>query len=55
MNNNTWVDEIRDELCDALTDRRSLITIFNFDKEQHHGKLEEAILEAVFKGWYYIK
>ncbi len=48
---NPWVDEIRDELCQILNERQQLVTIFDFDNERHHGKLEEAILEAVFNGW----
>ncbi len=47
---NPWVDAVRDELCRILNDRHQLVTIFNFDNDRHHGKLEEAILEAVFNG-----
>ncbi len=46
----SWVDAARDELCRILKERHQLVTIFNFDNERHHGKLENAILEAVFNG-----
>jgi len=44
------VDAVREDLCRILNERHQLVTIFNFDNERHHGKLEEAILEAVFNG-----
>ena len=49
---NPWVDEIHDALCGALNERRHLLTIFDFDSEQYHGRLEEAILAAVFDGLF---
>lgn len=45
-----WADDHREKLCQKLRKKRQLITIFNFDSPEHHGKLEEAILEALFKG-----
>ena len=47
---NAWVDVIREQLCRILNERRQFITIFDFDSEDHHGRLEDAILDAVFKG-----
>ena len=47
-----WIDEVRENLCRILYERRELVTIFNFDSDKHHGKLEEAILEAVFNGLF---
>lgn len=47
---NPWVEGIREDLCQALTEHRQLLTIFDFDSDQHHGRLEEAILAAVFNG-----
>jgi hypothetical protein len=52
---NPWVDNIRDELCRILNERRELVTIFDFDSDRHHGKLQDAILEAVFNGLYIFK
>ncbi|CAF1451499.1 unnamed protein product [Rotaria sordida] len=43
-----WVDSVKDDLCRILNKCHHLVTIFNFDSEQYHGKLEESILEAVF-------
>ncbi|CAF4432641.1 unnamed protein product, partial [Adineta steineri] len=50
---NTWVDTIRDDLCHMLIERSQLVTIFDFDNETQHGKLEDAILEAVFNAEKY--
>lgn len=49
-NNNPWVDDIKYDLCRILYDRRNLVTIFQFDSEQYHGCLEDAILEALLNG-----
>lgn len=49
-NNNYWIDQIKDELCRVIHQRKQLITIFKFDSEKHHGNLEDAILEALFNG-----
>ncbi|CAF1262466.1 unnamed protein product [Adineta steineri] len=50
---NTWIDTIRDDLCRMLSERSQLVTIFDFDNETQHGKLEDAILEAVFNAAKY--
>ncbi|CAF1005183.1 unnamed protein product [Adineta steineri] len=46
--NNVWIDQIKERLCNIMNQRRHLITIFKFDSERHHGNLEDAILEALF-------
>ncbi|CAF1027358.1 unnamed protein product [Adineta ricciae] len=46
--NNTWIDHIKDNLCDVLYHRKHLVVIFEFDSQRHHGNLEDAILEALF-------
>ncbi len=51
-NNNSWIDQIKDQLCRVIHQRKQLITIFKFDSERHHGNFEDAILEALFNGWY---
>ncbi len=48
--NNTWVDDVKDELCQVLNERKQLVTIFNFNSQRHHGNLEDAILESLFNG-----
>ena len=48
--NNTWIDHIKDNLCDVLYHRKNLVVIFEFDSQRHHGNLEDAILEALFNG-----
>ncbi|CAF3724318.1 unnamed protein product [Adineta steineri] len=45
---NPWIDDLRDDLCRLLNDRKQLITIYCFDNTRHMSKLEDAILEAVF-------
>ncbi|CAF1599127.1 unnamed protein product [Adineta ricciae] len=45
---NSWIDEVKNELCRVLYERRHLVTIFKFDSKRHHGNLEDAILEALF-------
>jgi len=50
--NNTWVDEVKHNLCQVLRHRKELVVIFEFDSERHHGNLEDAILEALFNGRY---
>lgn len=52
VNNNPWIDQIKDQLCSIIHQRKQLITIFKFDSERHHGNLEDAILEALFNGLY---
>ena len=47
---NPWVDAVREEVCRVVKEHKQLVTIFNFDSPRHHGRLEEAILEAVFDG-----
>ncbi|UJR11714.1 hypothetical protein I4U23_015895 [Adineta vaga] len=49
-NDNTWVDEIKDELCEALYQQKQLVVIFEFDSPRYQGNLEDAILEAVLNG-----
>ena len=49
-NNNAWIDEVKDDLCQVLRLRKRLIVIFEFDSQRHHGNLEDAILEALFNG-----
>ncbi len=51
-NNNEWVDEIKYDLCQVLSDRKELVVIFEFDRQPHHGNLEDAILKVLFKGGY---
>jgi hypothetical protein len=53
VNNNSWIDQIKDQLCRVIRQRKQLITIFKFDSERHHGNLEDAILEALFNGSYF--
>jgi hypothetical protein len=52
-NNNAWVDEVKNNLCQVLFHRKHLVVIFEFDSERHHGNLEDAILEALFNGRYF--
>lgn len=48
---NSWVDEVKGDLCRILNQRKKLVTIFKFDdKRRHHGNLEDAILEALLHG-----
>lgn len=47
---NPWVDEIKDDLCQVLNQQKQLVVIFEFESQRHHGQLEDAILEAVFNG-----
>jgi hypothetical protein len=49
-NNNTWVDEIKNDLCQILYQRKQLVVIFEFDSPRHHGNLEDAILETLLNG-----
>lgn len=52
-NNNTWVDEVKNDLCQVLSTRKQLVVIFEFESQRHHGNLEDAILEALFNGLYF--
>ncbi|CAF0772753.1 unnamed protein product [Adineta ricciae] len=47
---NSWVDEIKEDLCQVLYQQKQLVVIFEFENPRHHGQLEDAILEAVFNG-----
>lgn len=47
---NDWVDEVKDDLYRTLTDYKQLVTIFDFHSKKYDGKLENAILDAVFNG-----
>jgi LEA14-like dessication related protein len=48
---NSWIDEVKVELCRILNERKKLVTIFKFDdKRRHHGNLEDAILETLLNG-----
>ncbi|CAF3075043.1 unnamed protein product, partial [Rotaria sp. Silwood2] len=44
----TGLDEVKNELCRVLNERKQLVTIFKFNSKQHHGNLEDAILESLF-------
>ncbi|CAF4796963.1 unnamed protein product, partial [Rotaria sp. Silwood2] len=44
----TGLDEVKNELCRVLNERKQLGTIFKFNSKQHHGNLEDAILESLF-------
>lgn len=45
-----WINDLREGLCRIFNARHQLITVFDFDDQRHEGKLEKAILEAVFNG-----
>ena len=45
-----WVDEVKEMLCQVLSERAHLVVIFAFDSPRHHGNLEDAILEALING-----
>jgi len=49
---NSWIDEVKNDLCRVLNDHKKLVTIFKFDSKRHNGNLEDAILEALFNGNY---
>lgn len=53
-NNNPWIDEVKNELCQILSQRKQLVVIFEFDSPRHHGILEDAILEALINGKYFL-
>ena len=53
-NNNAWIGEVKDKLCQILSQRRQLVVIFEFDSPRHHGILENAILEALINGEYFL-
>ncbi|CAF3036069.1 unnamed protein product [Rotaria socialis] len=42
------LDEVKNDLCRILNERRKLVTIFKFDSKRHRGNLEDAILESLF-------
>ncbi|CAF0797093.1 unnamed protein product [Didymodactylos carnosus] len=42
------IEEVKDDLCRILREKRMLVTIFKFDSKKHNGNLEDAILEALF-------
>ncbi|CAF1071818.1 unnamed protein product [Rotaria sordida] len=44
----TGLDEVKNNLCRVLNERKQLVTIFKFDSKRHHGNLEDAILESLF-------
>ncbi|CAF4288157.1 unnamed protein product, partial [Rotaria sp. Silwood2] len=44
----TGLDEVKNDLCRILNERKQLVTIFKFDSKRHHGNLEDAILESLF-------
>ncbi|CAF0967570.1 unnamed protein product, partial [Didymodactylos carnosus] len=51
VDNADWLkeaEEVKEELCKTLRERKMLVTIFKFDSVKHHGNLEDAILEALF-------
>ena len=45
-----WVDEVKGEICEVLSERKHLVVIFQFESPRHHGNLEDAILEALING-----
>ncbi|CAF1309475.1 unnamed protein product [Adineta steineri] len=47
LNNNPWIDEVKDNLCHVLYKQKQLVVIFEFDNPRHGGNLEDAILEAL--------
>ncbi|CAF4335900.1 unnamed protein product, partial [Adineta steineri] len=47
INNNPWIDEVKDNLCQVLYKQKQLVVIFEFDNPRHGGNLEDAILEAL--------
>ncbi|CAF1497215.1 unnamed protein product [Adineta steineri] len=50
INNNLWIDEVKDNLCQVLYKQKQLVAIFEFDNPRHGEKLEDAILEALLNG-----
>lgn len=44
------MDEVKNKLCQILSQRKQLVVIFEFDSPRHHGALESAILEALING-----
>lgn len=47
---NSWVDEIKDELRRTIEAKKQIVTVFKFDSKRHHGNLEDAILESLING-----
>lgn len=48
----TDLDQVKNELCRILNERKKLVTVFKFDSKRHRGNLEDAILESLFNGRY---
>ncbi|CAF1368298.1 unnamed protein product [Rotaria sordida] len=42
------LDEVKNDLCRILNERKQLVTIFKFDSKRYRGNLEDAILEILF-------
>ncbi|CAF3685159.1 unnamed protein product, partial [Adineta steineri] len=51
INNNLWIDEVKDNLCQVLYKQKQLVAIFEFDNPRHGEKLEDAILEALLNDY----
>lgn len=45
---NSWIPEIRDQLRRVLEEHGNLVTVFDFDSDEHQHQLDQALLEAVF-------